>query len=267
MARACKVPKKEGNVYGDKHPVQIEQDIHQKRDWDRIVGKQPSHPRPNVPGPSTSAPVPSPPHQPQEGTSSGEEEKPDSESEVEDSLEPAPDSEAELVARLAQEGGVHFQHFLVSKAISPNAENSSPKEWTYRDLLKLPRERLNEWKAACERKLDALNRRHVFDLVEHPKGWKVIRNRWVFDVKDDGRKRARLVAKGFSQVEGMDYDQVFVEQAVVYSTLPQEYSTLTFRGEVLLDNGGVEERSEVMYCIEGQTYIYYRVHNGHSCIV
>ena len=25
-----------------------------------------------------------------------------------------------------------------------------------------------------------------------------------------------------------------VEQAVVYSTLPQEYSTLTFRGEVLL---------------------------------
>ena len=58
-----------------------------------------------------------------------------------------------------------------------------------------------------------------------------------------------------------------VEQAVVYSTLPQEYSTLTFRGEVLLDGGGVEERSEVMYCIEGHTYIYYKVHNGHSCIV
>ena len=38
-----------------------------------------------------------------------------------------------------------------------------------------------------------------------------------------------------------------VEQAVVYSTLPQEYSTLTFRGEVVADDGGVEERSEVMY--------------------
>ena len=57
-----------------------------------------------------------------------------------------------------------------------------------------------------------------------------------------------------------------VEQAVVYSTLPQEYSTLTFRGEVVAVGGGVEERSEVMYCIEVQTYIYYRVHNGHSCI-
>jgi len=31
----------------------------------------------------------------------------------------------------------------------------------------------------------------------------------VFDVKDDGRKRARLVAKGFSQVEGLDFDRIF----------------------------------------------------------
>ena len=37
---------------------------------------------------------------------------------------------------------------------------------------------------------------------------------------------------------------VTVEQAVVYSTLPQEYSTLTFRGEVVAGGGGVEERSE-----------------------
>ena len=45
---------------------------------------------------------------------------------------------------------------------------------------------------------------------------------------------------------------------MVYSTLPQEYSTLTFEGEVVADGGGVEERSEVMYCIEERTYIYYR---------
>ena len=45
---------------------------------------------------------------------------------------------------------------------------------------------------------------------------------------------------------------------MVYSTLPQEYSTLTFRGEGVADDGGVEERSEVMYCIEERTYIYYK---------
>ena len=51
---------------------------------------------------------------------------------------------------------------------------------------------------------------------------------------------------------------VGVKQAVVYSTLPQEYSTLTFRGEVVAVDGRVEERSGVSYCIEGHTVIYYK---------
>ena len=93
--------------------------------------------------------------------------------------------------------------------VSPNAEDLSPKEWTYGDLLKLPKECLDEWKATCERELDALNRWHIFNLVECPKGQKVIRNCWVFNIKDHGQKRAHLVTKGFSQVEGMDYNQVF----------------------------------------------------------
>ena len=50
----------------------------------------------------------------------------------------------------------------------------------------------------------------------------------------------------------------FVEQVVVYSTLPQEYSTLTFEGEVVADDGGVEERSEVIYWHRGDMVIYYR---------
>ena len=54
---------------------------------------------------------------------------------------------------------------------------------------------------------------------------------------------------------------------MVYSTLPQEYSTLTLRGEVVAVDGRVEERSEVIYCIERVMVIYYKVHNGHSCIV
>jgi len=49
----------------------------------------------------------------------------------------------------------------------------------------------------------------VFELVVRPQDWKVIKNQWVFDVKSDGHKKASLVAKGFSQVEGLDFDQVF----------------------------------------------------------
>ena len=47
---------------------------------------------------------------------------------------------------------------------------------------------LKEWRAACEWELEALERRKVYDLVQCPKGRKVIKNHWVFDVKDDGRK-------------------------------------------------------------------------------
>ncbi|KAJ2973122.1 hypothetical protein NUW54_g12124 [Trametes sanguinea] len=89
----------------------------------------------------------------------------------------------------------------------PNTSNV--REWTYRDITRLPPAEQKEWKAACQEELEALRRRKVFELVDRPKGRKVIKNRWVFDVKSDGRKKARLVAKGFSQVEGVDYDQIF----------------------------------------------------------
>ncbi|TFY50378.1 hypothetical protein EVJ58_g11073, partial [Rhodofomes roseus] len=63
--------------------------------------------------------------------------------------------------------------------------------------------------AACREELEALRKRGVYELVDRPKGRRVTKNRWVFDVKTDGRKKARLVAKGYSQIEGLDYDQVF----------------------------------------------------------
>ena len=54
-----------------------------------------------------------------------------------------------------------------------------------------------------------LHKHKVFELVDCPQDWKVIKNQWVFNVKLDGCKKACLVAKGFSQVEGLDFDQVF----------------------------------------------------------
>src|SRR5580693_1432283 len=73
----------------------------------------------------------------------------------------------------------------------------------------MPSDAQKEWKAACREELESLRRRKVFELVDPPKDRKIIRNRWVFDLKSDGRKKARLVAKGFSQIEGVDYDKIF----------------------------------------------------------
>ena len=66
-----------------------------------------------------------------------------------------------------------------------------------------------EWKAACNEEMESLDKRDVFELTDLPKGCKTIGCRWVFDIKSDGCKRARLVAQGFSQVEGVDYDELF----------------------------------------------------------
>jgi hypothetical protein len=119
----------------------------------------------------------------------------------------------QLLTHLAQEGGVKFQDYLLAKAVplydleSPDTSNIC--KWTFRDILKMPSELQEEWKQVCREELASLRKRKVFELVDPPKGRKVIKNRWVFDLKSDGRKKARLVAKGFSQVEGIDYDEIF----------------------------------------------------------
>ena len=114
---------------------------------------------------------------------------------------------------MAQEGGVSFINFLMQKAILMHEENTpSPtwvREWSFCDILKLPKKEQEEWKAACQDELEALKRWEVFEITDLPKGCKIIKNRWVFDIKNNGHKKAHLVAKGFSQVEGIDFFELF----------------------------------------------------------
>ena len=54
----------------------------------------------------------------------------------------------------------------------------------------------------------------VWDLVELPEGIKPIGCKWIFKTKRDSkgnivRYEARLVAKGFTQKEGIDYKETF----------------------------------------------------------
>ena len=50
--------------------------------------------------------------------------------------------------------------------------------------------------------LEALRKRGTFEFVDRPRDRRVIQNRWVFNEKPDGRLKARLVAKDFTQIEG-----------------------------------------------------------------
>ncbi len=123
-------------------------------------------------------------------------------------------SDAEsLLAKLCREGGVGLINHLLMQAIPPvdadHPDTSNVRDWTFRDIAHLPKAQQEEWRTVCHEELEALERHKVYDLVDRPKGRKVIKNRWVFDVKPDDRKKARLVAKGYSQVEGIDFDQIF----------------------------------------------------------
>ena len=152
--RKGKVPVKPGNIYGDKHPVSIEKDTRKMRNWKQVVGKQSSRPQRGIPGPAAPEPGPSSPPVPGP-SSSGESEVPNtkSEDEVRDSLKPSSDDNNDQAdaTRLCWEGGVTFQRFLLTKAVSELQETrSSLKEWTYRDIMKLPSDRLPEWEQACQ---------------------------------------------------------------------------------------------------------------------
>ena len=56
---------------------------------------------------------------------------------------------------------------------------------------------------AIHEEMNSLNKNKTYDLVELPKGKKVLMNKWGFKLKKDGDKlvkyKARLVVKGSSQ--------------------------------------------------------------------
>ena len=71
-----------------------------------------------------------------------------------------------------------------------------------------------EWKATVDSEYNSLIENKTWKLVELPPGRKAIGCKWVFKVKHrmDGRVerfKARIVAKGYAQKYGIDYDEIF----------------------------------------------------------
>jgi hypothetical protein len=62
--------------------------------------------------------------------------------------------------------------------------------------------------------LKSLKENDVWDVIPKPVRRKIVASRWVFKAKGNAqgeveRYIARLVAKGFSQIGGQDYDEIF----------------------------------------------------------
>ena len=71
-----------------------------------------------------------------------------------------------------------------------------------------------KWMSAMEREMKSLYENDVWCLVELPKDRKAVGSKWMFKFKVGAngsveRYKARLVAQGFSQKFGLDYDETF----------------------------------------------------------
>lgn len=74
------------------------------------------------------------------------------------------------------------------------------------------------WRDAMQEEYSSIMENDVWEVVSRPEGKFVVTSRWLYKVKHaaDGsieKFKARFVARGFSQVEGVDYEETFAPVA------------------------------------------------------
>ena len=85
------------------------------------------------------------------------------------------------------------------------------------------------WEKAIQEELGALKAAGTWEVVDEPEGVNIVGSKWVFKAKKDAagnviRYKARLVAQGFSQVPGVDYEtgQIDIKSAYLNGELTDD---------------------------------------------
>jgi len=70
------------------------------------------------------------------------------------------------------------------------------------------------WVDAMVEEYDSIVRNSAWEIVPRPEGKSVVGSRWIYKVKQvaDGsveKYKVRFVAEGFSQIEGINYEETF----------------------------------------------------------
>jgi hypothetical protein len=74
------------------------------------------------------------------------------------------------------------------------------------------------WRATMQEEIDSVERNRTWELADLPQGHRAITLKWVYKLKRNEageivKHKARLVARGFVQHEGIDFDEVFASVA------------------------------------------------------
>ena len=77
------------------------------------------------------------------------------------------------------------------------------------------------WVDAMVEEYDSIVRNNAWEIVPRPVGRSVVGSRWIYKVKEDAdgsfeKYKARFFARGFSQIEGIDYEETFAPVARYY---------------------------------------------------
>ncbi|GJR48225.1 putative ribonuclease H-like domain-containing protein, partial [Tanacetum coccineum] len=107
-----------------------------------------------------------------------------------------------------------------TRRMTKNLEEHEPKKVIH--ALKDP-----SWIEAMQEELLQFKLQEVWTLVDLPNGKRAIGTKWVFRNKKDERgivikNKARLVAQGYTQEEGIDYDEMDVKSAFLYGMIEEE---------------------------------------------
>ena len=101
-----------------------------------------------------------------------------------------------------------FKNFIASLD-----STSLPTDW--KDAMKDPR-----WNAAMLEEMEALKKNKTWELVTLPKDKEPVGCKWVYTIKHNPegkveRYKAQLVAKGYTQTYGVDYEETFAPVAKI----------------------------------------------------
>jgi len=100
----------------------------------------------------------------------------------------------------------NFKKRRTDDQVNAIAELDEPT--TYQQAIRC--HKANEWKTAMRKEFKGLIEAGTFKIVNKPRDRKLISSKWAFKIKRDEnnkptRFKARLVARGFTQTEGVDY--------------------------------------------------------------
>ncbi|GJX45581.1 retrovirus-related pol polyprotein from transposon TNT 1-94 [Tanacetum coccineum] len=100
-----------------------------------------------------------------------------------------------------------------------------------------------------KKEIDSLRKNKTWELVDHPAGQKLVSCKWLSKIKEwiegvqNPRYKARLVARGFTQRTGIDYNEVFSELCWFCRGHPSDYGMLSIFGYVAYPHDKQSDKS------------------------